>query len=366
MEAAFLRSLLSAVDGSLWQCSEEGRNIRSGPEHGLLGLKLFALWALGEYVSTLFLLSVNATDYCCVGCLHLTPLNCLLVSYIILLWQAPIWDKLKTDPGPQERGAVSSSDVNDLTLRGVMFSFPNERKCIPEQDPVPPLLLVAMTLFQSLHSDEPTLRSVSLESLFKIAMYCPTDSPIRNVIEQELICLIGETFAIPTSLCKGEGESVSIDPRSPPVILESMKLSAIFDGNDTGGSSSLGDCHQGAKLLGVAPNSQSSGMCQDALLYSVALESVKGFSDDSFPKRKLVSDAHVSGEDDKISPPVATTDLFGSVDLLGDVFSAPPAPPSSNNLLGCESHAGSNRMIVQSEGALEDFLVQLNVENFYN
>ena len=50
IQGNFLCSLLSAVDGSLWQSSKD---TRLRPEQGLLSLKYHAFWALGENVCTL-------------------------------------------------------------------------------------------------------------------------------------------------------------------------------------------------------------------------------------------------------------------------------------------------------------------------
>jgi hypothetical protein len=53
IQGSFLLSLLAAADGSLWQQSSRCAHMHTGggcPEQGLLSLKFFAFWALGEYV----------------------------------------------------------------------------------------------------------------------------------------------------------------------------------------------------------------------------------------------------------------------------------------------------------------------------
>lgn len=326
IQESFLRSLLSAVDGSLWQCSDDcDRASSTRPEQGLMGLKLFALWALGAYTQ--------------------------------------IWDTLNPSTGGDNsaRGVVVSTSPHDLTMQGVMFSFPAEDLTHDhrDHDPVPPLLLVAMTLLQCLQCEEPSLRAVCLESLFKIASYCSTESPIREVIEQEMRGIAAETF----SVCTPPSSVYSIDPRSPPVMLEAMHISGALDDK----TKSIGDipcCHNGAKWLGVSPSSQNSELCRHALLYALALESMKGLNDNTFPKRKFPTEVQNNGNDKDTPTDDTNTDLLGGggVDLLslGDVFSAPP-PAETTDI----SQSGSNRMKITDVEALEDFLVQLNVANFY-
>ena len=167
-----------------------------------------------------------------------------------------------------------------------MFSFPPcalDTSPLPaseSDDPVPPLLLVSMTLFAALQTEEPGLRSVCLESLFKVASYCPAGSPLREVIEAELHCLAAETFAI-------SSQDHIVDPRSPPSLLASMNLSSALQETESssgGGSGSGSASLSGARWLGTSPSSQTSGKCQEVLLYSLALESMKAFNDDTFPK----------------------------------------------------------------------------------
>ena len=158
-------------------------------------------------------------------------------------------------------------------------------------------------------------------------------------------------------------------------------------GSSSGGGSGSGSASlSGARWLGTSPSSQTSGKCQEVLLYSLALESMKAFNDDTFPKpRPVTSAAPDSSATSSGAPSAATsaptsTDFFGEVDLLGDVFSAPSSSAGASASTATASSGGggldllttgddlkpAHGMVVTEETALEDLLVQLNVANFYN
>lgn len=309
IQESFFRSLVSAADGSLWQ----HRSAPSSPEHGLFGLRLHALWALGEY--------------------------------------AEIWDCVHRSRSP------ASQDPSDVTMKGVFYSIP-PAALRPEDEALPPLLQAASHLFHVLQTEPPSLRSVALESLFKIAMYCPAGSALREVIQQEMLSIGADTFGVQTASSLSGGY---VDPRCHRSMLEKMKLTCALNCSEP--QSSL--CHSGARLLRSSQASQSSLSCQDALLYYLALKNEKPPADPS-PSGLSTSIVQPSVEE-------ASSNNSTEVDLLGDLVS-PPQTQEVDLLSASENvddvtilnNAGSSAEFRLERPVLEDLYAQLNISSMFD
>ena len=258
----------------------------------------------------------------------------------------------------------------NIALEGVLYSFPEETDVASNS--IPPLILVTARLVNALQCDEPSFRNVCLESLFKIAAHVPPDNPIREIIEQELHGISANALAISSQLQPPQTffSVPSEDPRSHPILLASMGLSEIL--NDKSCNSDV--CHPGARWLSSSTNNQLSVYSQDALLFSVALESLKNFNHDTFPKFSFGSKNLVKKD---FSATQSSTQNEGEVDLLGDIFSASnqTSPDDTNTLVDLLSPvnvgsnditAAANLMTIKKEASLESLLVNLNMAKFFH
>jgi len=293
-----LRSLIGAADGTLWHSAPLSRSKYSKDLHtshcslphvshhqGLLSLRHFALWALGEYV-------------------------CL-------------WDYDKE---------FKSSDIPaaavDPTLRTVLYQFPiSFTHCSTSQTGchLPPLIQVVGVLLQAIQMETSLNASVCMESLFKISLWCDSpENPLRELIRRELYEVSASAYGLnyPTADMTSPFEDPLIrpfdlyssseiaDPRSPLAGLDRMGLGHVVDTPSTSHRIDTSACHYNARKFGY--EWQGSGICREAGLYSLAIESLAVAK---HPPKLCM------GHQESPKSSMTNNSLLGSGDVFGDIGS---------------------------------------------
>lgn len=273
-------------------------------------------------------------------------------------------------------------DSSALSLSSVMFDFSPPRASSPfadtpsssfaagageeavakEAQEVPTLVRVVAALLHSLQMESERMASVCLASLFKIAMWCPHDkeSAVRDLIREEMRQIAASAFGqthplAQSSLEEEEGfelfrSALLADPRSVLTSLERMGLGHTVEVPDRGGTSSYSTCHYGARKW--SSGWQSSAVCREALLFSLALESLvvakhpPRISSLEEINAKVSSSAAAGEKDDDIGGDLFGLARQGSFDLLGDIIieepmvSSTPFPADSGGVGGVDLLGG--------------------------
>ena len=255
--------------------------------------------------------------------------------------QVHLWDY---DQLFREARAV---DASGLSLRGVMFDFtaPPDSSRLNQADSsqctaVPDLIRVAIALLHALQIEPEHTAKVCMNSLFKIALWCPRDkhSPLRDLIRDEFCEISSSAFGLThPSVDSQEGGPFDVfrsatmaDPRSCLANLDRMGLGAFVDRPDRPPLVEYSTCHYGARKWSCSWH--SSAVCREALLYSLALESM---SIAAHPPRVLtLNELHAKAasgmaesDDSAIGGDLFDVAHQASDDLIGDIIDMPMAEP---------------------------------------
>jgi hypothetical protein len=334
-----LGSLLRVVDASMWSDSSvsaspwvlkeaaaarrrmgDGKGSAQEVSHrqSLESLRHFAFWALGEYVHLW-----DSEELFRQG--HAVDASGLSLRSVMFDFTAP--------PALANIGVGNTGGFNSFfDTPAVAAPSAAEPREVGE---APFLVRVIISLFHALQIESEHMVSVCLISLFKIAMWCPRDkeSPVRDMIRSEFLEIsasaFGITHAFTASDLAGELDlfrsSVAADHRSPLTALDRMGLGHMVELPGGSEVAEYSTCHYGARKWGDAWH--SSAICREALLYSLALESLVVAKNppriSTLEEMQAKATAAVDASHDDIGG-----DLFGvtrqaSFDLLGDIIDMP-------------------------------------------
>jgi hypothetical protein len=262
----------------------------------------------------------------------------------------------------------------------------------------PPLLNVVAALLHGIQLEAPDLVSVCLESLVKIALWCPIHgSPLRELIREEIYEINASSFGLTHPLmgslnsrqCNEESpfdifnSAHTVDPRSTLSTIDRLGLSHVLDLPRGGGVVSGSEhvtafdsnmCHYQAHKIGN--EWQSSSVCRMSALYSLALESL----DVSKKPPRLASRDNLSSLSASNMDSIADSDdlggggqssgkgLFGggedlmmrqpSFDLIGDLISPVEDSPLPGG--GGDGLATTGSSFVVDDAELNRLLFQLH------
>lgn len=186
---------------------------------------------------------------------------------------------------------------------------------------IPPLVSVVTNLLQAIQVESSNIVSVCLESLFKIALWCPNDSPLRQLIAEEFFQISASSFGLnfplldktdPLEVVDMMESPFVADPRSVLSTLDRMGLAHVFESPSSVLSVDPTICQYQARKFGNEWH--GSSVCRESNLYSLALESLSGAKDPpQFTTNQEVSDLFNSVSNK--SP--GSNSLFG-MDFLGE------------------------------------------------
>jgi hypothetical protein len=239
---------------------------------------------------------------------------------------------------------------------------------------IPPLVSVVVNLFHATQVESSNIVSVCLESLFKIALWCPLESPLRQLITEELHEISASSFGLNFPFLETSTESTvgdqlgrggpfvdlfespySVDPRSVLSTLDRLGLSHVLESPFSTASVSAVDpsslCQFSARQFGNEWH--ESSVCRESSLYSLALESLAVSKDPpQFSAPGLEPDPLVS--EPGLQPGQSSSSDFLGMDLLGDLIapSAPVKRAESHSLLLTGDVDEEGR-----EGAVSSFVV---------
>jgi hypothetical protein len=196
----------------------------------------------------------------------------------------------------------------------------------PAQDSsIPPLVSVVVNLFHATQVESSNIVSVCIESLFKIALWCPLESPLRQIITEEFHEISASSFGLnfpfletPVGLTNDQplvdlyDSPYSVDPRSVLSTLDRLGLSHVFESPLSAAVVDPLLCQFSARKFGNEWH--ESSVCRESSLYSLALESLSVSKDPPQFSTGPDSDPLVSGQQSATGP---AGDFLG-MDLLGD------------------------------------------------
>jgi hypothetical protein len=245
---------------------------------------------------------------------------------------------------------------------------------------IPPLVSVVLNLLHATQVESSNIVSVCLESLFKIALWCPLESPLRQLISEEFYEISASSFGINFPFLDNHHQSpshtatvpshgpnfdfyqspYSVDPRSVLSTLDRLGLGDTvetpFSSSDSkamlNSSSSSSICQFSAMRFGNEWH--ESSVCRESNLYSLALESLEVAKD---PPQFRTTVGENDSNLQTFDPPkdlitaASSGGLFG-MDFLGDPI---PLPQSQSSLLSL-SHQNSHQSesdLLSSAGATE-------------
>lgn len=336
-----LGSLLRVVDKSMWSDSSVSTSPlvltdaaaarrRMGDDKGsaqevshrqsLESLRHFAYWALGEYV-------------------HLWDFQQVfrqgdLVDASELSLRSVMFD---FTPPPVSTGSAGVSGAFNSFFD--TSSAPAYEEVQSDLD-VPFLVRVMISLFHALQIESEHMVSVCLISLFKIALWCPRDkkSALRDMIRDEFLEIAASSFGITHAFTANDfacefdlfRSAIAADNRSPLTALDRMGLGHIVELPGASEVVEYSTCHYGARKWGESWH--SSAICREALLYSLALESLVVAANpphiSTLEEMQAKATAAAAAAAAEASRDDIGGDLFGvtrqtSFDLLGDIIDQP-------------------------------------------
>lgn len=315
----------------------------------------------------------------------------LFVFFFFLLFQVSLWDSeenfKKNTPFVTDRFPLQSvffnvtaamnapkqfttqSHSSDISMFfGTTSNIPFQSNVTEEPSKdilIPPLVSVVLNLLHATQVESSNIVSVCLESLFKIALWCPNESPLRQLIAQEFYEISASSFGLNFPLLSNVEPQDSldlfqspftVDPRSLLSTLDQMGLAHVVESPFSSTPVDPTICQFQARKFGNEWH--GSSVCRESNLYSLALESLSVAKDPpQFSSNQEVSDM-LSADSNKNQN---SGSLFG-MDFLGEPI--PHHPLVRENSQNIPTEMQSNFVVDGVE--LKKLFYQLDQKAIFN
>lgn len=230
---------------------------------------------------------------------------------------------------------------------------------------IPPLVSVVFNLLHATQVESSNIVSVCLESLFKIALWCPLESPLRQLISEEFYEISASSFGLnfpfydtatlaPPALFDLYQSPYSVDARTTLSTLDRLGLAHAVETPFSTEPINSSICQFSARKFGNEWH--ESGVCRESSLYSLALESLSVAKD---PPQFQTSEISNSQNFEPLKDSIAGGLL--EIDFLGD----PIQPLSRQNSQQSLSSEPSSNFIVDGM-ELKKLFYQLDEKAVFN
>jgi hypothetical protein len=305
---------------------------------------------------------------------------------------------MKTPPKQQFSTQTDAFQPNnDLSMFFGNTSSPSSSSTVPFQNItkqnsqthekevfIPPLVSVVLNLLHATQVESSNIVSVCLESLFKIALWCPLESPLRQIITEEFYEISASSFGVNfpfhddynnnTAIAPQQQQQLfdlyqspySVDPRTTLSTLDRLGLAQAavetpFSSETISNSSSI--CQFSARKFGNSWH--ESGVCRESSLYSLALESLSVAKD---PPQFQISEQEDSNPQN-FQPPPSKDSIAGAflgMDFLGDPIELPSHSLSRQNSHQSLSSSEPSSNFIVDGVELKKLFYQLDQKAVFN